>query len=90
MRRLLQILAAALAVLTVGLWAMNGANTGWTKNRVQVTVVDPVTEIPEARWEDKFMPGIDFLGIGLVGASTLIFGSFFIRKQNTQQQTQNS
>jgi hypothetical protein len=90
MKRAIQILAAVLAVGIVGLWFAKGANTGWTKNRVQVKTVDPITEIEQVEWQDKFLPGLDFLGGGLITAGALFVGSLFIRKSNKQQQTQHS
>ncbi len=90
MKRALQILAVVLAVATVSWWAAKGANTKFTKNRIQVTVIDPVTELPDHKWQEVFIPGIEYLGGGLIGAGALFVGSLFIRKQNKQQQTQNS
>jgi hypothetical protein len=89
MKRTLQILAVVLAVATLGLWLAKGANTGWTKNRVQVKTIDPITEIEQVEWREKFLPGLDILGGGLAGAAALIVSSLFIRKPN-KQQTQNS
>lgn len=90
MKRALQILAAVLAVAAISLWVAKGANTGWTKNRVQVKTVDPITEIEQVEWQADFLPGLDFLGGGLIAASGLFVGSLFIRKSNKQQQTQHS
>lgn len=85
MKRGIQILAAGLAVAVVSLWFAKGANPGWTKNRVQVKTIDPVTEIEQVEWQDKFLPGLDILGGGLAVAGALTFGSLFIRKQTKQQ-----
>lgn len=90
MKRSLQLLAVVLVAATLGVWVAQGANTGWTKNRVQVKSVDPITEIEASGWEDKFVPGVDFLGSGLMAAGALFVGSLFIRKSNKQQQTQHS
>ena len=90
MKRAIQIAAAILAVATVSLWLAKGASRGWTKNRVQVKTIDPVTEIEQVEWQNKFLPGVDFLGGGLMAGGALFVGSLFIRKTNKQQQTQNS
>ena len=90
MKRSLQILAVVLAVATLSVWLVKGANTGFTKNRVQVKTVDPITEIEQVEWQDKFLPGLDFLGGGLGVAGALLVSSLFIRKSNKQQQTQHS
>lgn len=91
MKRGIQILAAALAVATLGFWFAKGANVGWTKDRIEVIKsIDPVTGIAEREWQDKYMPGLNVLGGGLAIAGALFVGSLFIRKQTKQQQTQNS
>ncbi len=90
MKRVIQILAAVLVVVIVGFWLVKGANLGWTKNRIQVMTVDPITEIESPTWQDKFVPGLDFLGGGLAVAGVLAAGSLFIRKQTKQQTPQNS
>lgn len=90
MKRSLQILAVVLAVATLSVWLAKGANTGFTKNRVPVKTVDPITEIEQVEWQDKFLPGVDFLGGGLIVGGALFVGSLFIRKTNKQQQTQLS
>lgn len=90
MKRAIQIAAAVLAIATVGLWFAKGANPGWTKNRVQVKTLDPVTEIEQVEWQNKFLPGVDILGGGLAVAGALIVGSLFIRKQTKQQEPQHS
>lgn len=90
MKSVLRILAIALAVTTVGLWLAKGANPGFTKDRIQVKTVDPVTEIEQVEWREVFIPGVEFLGGGMIVAGVLLGGSFFIRKQHKQQQTQHS
>jgi hypothetical protein len=83
MKRAIQLLAAVLAVAVVSLWFAKGANTGWTKNRVQVKAIDPITEIEQIEWRQTFVPGVDVLGAGLAVAGTLLVGALFIRKQNS-------
>ena len=80
MRKLLRILAALALVGGVGFWLVAGANTGWTKNRVPKKFVDDVTGIEAVTYEDKFVPGIDFLGGCAVGAVALAGLSFLFRK----------
>ena len=43
-------------------------------------VKDPVTEIPGPVYEDRFVPGVDFLGGGLAVALVVAGSSFFFRK----------
>jgi hypothetical protein len=46
-----------------------------------VKTVDPVTEQDEIKWEKRFLPGIDFLGKGLVVGAVLFGTSFVFRKK---------
>jgi hypothetical protein len=90
MKRALLIAAVVLAVLTASFWAAKGAHVGWTQNKQQVKTIDPITEIEQIEWQEKFLPGLDFLGIGLGLAGALLVGSFFCRNQTKQQNPQNS
>jgi hypothetical protein len=80
MRKKLRIASLFLAVLVLGFWFFKGHNTGWTRNTVFKPVHDPVTGLDGSVPERAFIPGVDFLAIGL-GLAALQFGSsFFIRK----------
>lgn len=81
MRRTIRILALLIALGGLGYWAAAGANSGWTKNRVEKRTVDEVTGIEAVTFEDRFVPGVDFLGGVAVGAGTLIGISFLFRKK---------
>jgi hypothetical protein len=62
--RLLRFLGLALLAGTIGSWAALGAHRGWSQNRVPVRQVDEVTGIEFVTYEDRFVPGIDWLGAG--------------------------
>jgi hypothetical protein len=80
MRKKLRLASLFLALIVLGFWFFKGHNTRWTKNTVTTFVRDPVTGIDGPVEERKFVPGVDFLAIGL-GLAALQFGSsFFIRK----------
>jgi hypothetical protein len=81
MRILLRLLAVLLALGALALWLATGANRGWTKNRVEKRTVDEVTGIEGITYEDRFVPGIDFLAGTLVGAGALAGVSFFASKK---------
>jgi hypothetical protein len=81
MQRVLLIIAAGLAVAAVLLWAGLGANRGWTKTSVPQTTVDEVTGLEAITYESRFMPGVELLGAGLLGAMALAGFSFLFRKQ---------
>lgn len=69
------------AIGTAATWAALGANRAWTKTQVQMKTVDEVTGIEQVTWQNKFLPGVDFLGAGLVGAGALAGASLIFRKQ---------
>lgn len=73
MARLLQILGLLGAVAIIALWFALGADTGWSKTKIAVREIDPVTEIETTLHRDGFVPGVDFLAAGL-GGSALLFG----------------
>ena len=82
MRRTLRIVAAVLLVGSIAFWAVAGANRGWTKTRVPKKVVDEVTGLEGVLWQDKFVPGVDFLGAALLGAGVLAGVSFLVRTKS--------
>ena len=81
MRRTLQILALALVVATGILWFATGANKGWTKTSVEVITVDEVTCIEGRDYQKRFVPGVDFVGVALVGAGLLAGASLLFRNK---------
>ena len=78
MKRTLRIIALVLIVGAIAFWAAAGANRGWTKTRVPEKVVDEVTGLEGVQWQDKFVPGVDFLGAALLGAGILAGISIFV------------
>jgi len=90
MRRMLQRVALALAATTVAGWLALGANHGWTKTTVTRWQKDPVTEIDGPVVEKKFVPGIDLLAVGLMGAMGLFIVSLFAQKTGSNRTTSSS
>jgi hypothetical protein len=80
MRRLLILLALVVAGGGLGIWFATGAHPGWSKTRVQKIAVDEITGIETPVYEDRFIAGVDFLGVTLLGAGALAAGSLFFRK----------
>ena len=78
MKRTLRIIAAVLVVGAMVFWAAAGANRGWTKTRVPKKIVDEVTGLEGVQWQDRFVPGVDFLGAALLGAGVLAGISIFV------------
>lgn len=84
MKRTFRIIAAVLVVGAIAFWVAAGANRGWTKTRVPKKVVDEVTGLEGIQWQDKFVPGVDFLGAALLGAGFLAGVSFFVTAKSKQ------
>ena len=83
MKRTLQLVALAVAIVAVGFWATTGASRGWTKTSVAKKVVDEVTGIEGVTYEKRFVPGVDFLGAAVLGAGVLAGASFLFRTKPT-------
>ena len=81
-RNLTRIFALLVAIGTVAYWATKGCHTGWSMDRIPVQLVDEVTELEYTVYEERFVPGIDTLAVGL-GVSGLIFGiTLFLRRKS--------
>ncbi len=80
MRTALRLIALFIALMTLALWFFGGPNTGWTRTNEMVKAVDPVTGLEAITWETRFLPGLDFLGAGLFGATVLCGASLLVRK----------
>ncbi len=88
MKKLLRIVGLVLVVVAVALWAATGANRGWTKTSVPVKTVDEVTGIEGITYKKQFVPGLDFLGAALLGATVLTGVSFLIRTKSNSPNNQ--
>jgi hypothetical protein len=88
MKKSIQMVALVVVLGAVAFWAAKGANRGWTKTQVQVKTVDEVTGLDDIKWKDEFLPGVDFLGVALLGAGILAGASLLIRnKPKTKHET---
>jgi hypothetical protein len=74
-------LALAILAGSVVFWVAKGAHRGWSQNRVPVPQVDEITGIEYVTYEERFVPGVDWL-VGGIGAAVVVFtGSFFFRSK---------
>ena len=78
MKKTLRIIAGVLIVGAIAFWAATGANRGWTKTRIPKKTVDETTGLEGIQWQEKFVPGVDFLGAALLGAGVLTGISLFV------------
>lgn len=77
----LRLVALGVAVVTLALWFFGGPNPGWTKTSVAVPIKDEITGLEGVRWENHFLPGVDFLAGGFAAAGALWSASFAFRKR---------
>ena len=84
MKRYLCTIAAVLMAGAVVFWAAAGANRGWTKTRIPIKTVDAVTGLEGIQWQEKFVPGVDFLGAATLGAGVLAGLSLFVPRKSKQ------
>ncbi len=85
MKRVLQIVALLVALSAVALWAARGAHRGWTKTHQQVKTVDEVTGLEGVSYQERFTPGVDFLGGALLGAGVLAGATLLMRSKPKTQ-----
>jgi len=60
-----------------GFWLKTGAHTGFSKNRVEMEKVDPITQIEYVDYEERFIMGVEYLAVGCVAGVGLFGLSFF-------------
>ncbi len=83
MIRVLLILVVVIDIAVIGTWLALGAHPGWSMTQVPVKKIDPITEIEFTEYDQRFVPGVDFLGAGLVGSGALFaFGLILSKLSN--------
>jgi hypothetical protein len=83
MKKALRILALLFLVTGLTWWLVAGANRGWTKTLVPVKIVDEVTGIEGVQYQPRFVPGVDFLALAVMGSGVLLGISWLFRNQST-------
>ena len=68
---LLRALAALSAVAIVACWISLGGHMGWSQTRIPVQRTDAVTATTFTDYEERFLPGLDFLVAGLLGSAAI-------------------
>jgi hypothetical protein len=81
LKKILRLVALILMVGSLAFWAVTGMNRGWTKTSVPRKTLDEVTGIEGITYEKHFVPGVDFLGVSVLGAVVLTGLSFLYRKK---------
>jgi hypothetical protein len=81
-RQALRGIAALLMLATLGFWAAKGAHTGWSKDQVPIKQTDEVTGIEFVTYEQRFVPGVEFLAAGAGLAAGLFALSFLVQRKS--------
>jgi hypothetical protein len=81
LHRALQISGVVLALGSSIFWLSTGAHTGFTKHRVEIEKVDPITMIEYVDYEERFVMGVEYLSGGLVLGFALIALSIFLKRK---------
>jgi hypothetical protein len=93
MQRSLPLVLRALAALFLGAaltyWALHGAHRGWNMDRVPVEKTDEITGIAYVEYEERFVPGIEFLGTSVAVSAFLFGASFLFRRRHSKLKPQS-
>jgi hypothetical protein len=84
-KRVLQLIAGIVLLGAIAFWFAKGANRGWTKNRVEIRTVEEITGMDTIHYEDRYIPGVEFLGGAVVLSGALFALSFCCRKTETSK-----
>lgn len=79
-RILLRGAGVLIALFVFCFWAAKGYHRGWSQNSVPVNQIDPITEIEYTTYEDRFVPGVDYLGAGISLGALIFAATFFGRR----------
>jgi hypothetical protein len=71
MRSAIRACALLILIGTGIFWFSLNGTLGWTKTSVEVITKDPITEIEAVRYEDRLVPGVEVLFLGVAGAVIL-------------------
>lgn len=77
----LRLAAVLVLVATASFWAAKGAHRGWSMDQVPVKQTDEITGIEFVTYDKRYVPGVDFLGLGAGLAAGLVIVSFFVQRK---------
>ena len=82
-RLVLRILAFVLVLVSTALWFSTGSHTGFSKDRVEIPKLDPITQIEYVDYEERFVMGVEFLALAYgLGVTSFGLSFAFRRKSN--------
>jgi len=65
LKKLIRSASVLLLITVVAVWFVLGAHLGWTKTSVSTQKIDEITGIEYPVFEDRFVPGVEFLAVGI-------------------------
>jgi hypothetical protein len=71
--------ALVLLLATMGLWAGLGGRFGWTETQVTEKRADPAGGGERVESHPAFVPGVEFLALGVGGAILIFAATLFVR-----------
>ena len=82
-RLILRILALVLILASTAFWVYTGSHTGFSKDRVEIPQVDPITQIEYVDYEERFVLGVEYLALAY-GLGVTSFGLSFVLRQKAK------
>jgi hypothetical protein len=82
-RLILRILALSLILASTAFWISTGSHTGFSKDRVEISQVDPITQIEYVDYEERFVLGVEYLALAC-GLGVTSFGLSFAFKRKAK------
>ena len=82
-RLVLRISALVLILVSTVFWISTGSHTGFSKDRVEIPQVDPITQIEYVDYEERYVMGVEFLALAFgLGVTSFGLSFAFRRKPN--------
>ena len=83
LRLILRTLALVLILVSTAFWISTGSHPGFSKDRVEIPQVDPITQIEYVDYEEHFVMGVEFLALAYgLGVTSFGLSFAFRRKPN--------
>ena len=60
---IIRVLALILILVSTIFWISTGSHTGFSKNRIEIPQVDPITQIEYVDYEECFVFGVEYLAL---------------------------
>ncbi len=80
-------IGCAVVILSVVVWAVLGANAGWTKSYIEIPKKDEITGIDYTEKINRFVPGVDLLVPALGAGFVCVFAGIIILKRKPKTHT---